>query len=104
MRWYGSLDFSWGFHLDGGRLLEWLDHFYIGDWIACRGGQFGSRLVLPFLIMLQPCHTWSNQSPLFSVVHSFGVPFHSNDRCVLGWSAVPCSPLLEQSHEVGVLE
>lgn len=40
MRWYGSLDFSWGFHLDGGRLLEWLDHFYIGDWIACRG-QFG---------------------------------------------------------------
>ena len=33
-----SLDFSWGFRRQDGRLLERLDRFYVGDWVADRGG------------------------------------------------------------------
>ena len=33
-----SLLFSWGFRRQGGRLLERLDRFYVGQWIADRGG------------------------------------------------------------------
>ena len=38
-RWPGSLDYLWGFHREGGRLLVGLDHFYVSNWVVGRGGQ-----------------------------------------------------------------
>ena len=35
---HDSLDFSWGHHRQGARLLERLDRFYIGDWASEVGG------------------------------------------------------------------
>lgn len=39
--WQGSLDYSWGFRREGGRLLGRLDRFYVNDWAIGRGGQVG---------------------------------------------------------------
>ena len=38
-QWQGSLDYSWGFPREGGRLLERLDRFYVSDWDIGRGSQ-----------------------------------------------------------------
>ena len=42
-RWPRSLDFSWGYRREGGRLLERLDRFYVNNWAIGRGG--ASRVV-----------------------------------------------------------
>ena len=33
-----SLDFSWGLRRQQGRLFEWLDRFYVGEWASLLGG------------------------------------------------------------------
>ena len=43
-RWPGSLDFSWGYRREGGRLLERLDGFCVSDWAIGRGGASGMVL------------------------------------------------------------
>lgn len=58
-RWPGSVEFSCGFRRHGGRLLEWLDHFYISDWAACRGGGRRGSWPRPALLPHSQLHLWA---------------------------------------------
>ena len=51
-KWPRSLDFSWGYRREGGRLLERLDRFYVSDWVIGRGGASGWFQGRHFPIML----------------------------------------------------
>ena len=74
------MDFSWGYRREGGRLLEWLDRFYVSDWAIGRGGE--SRVVLGI--------TLSGHAPVILVLD---FSFSLLNLLVLARSLTPSIPM-----------